>query len=195
MIATQCTRLIKFISLCRSKTNQGGSVFFKNICQYAHTIYKVIRILCLVTQAKDGYFLSLQLKCPQLRQNDFEAYDHLIVGASTWFDGELPTYWDELIPELETLDLKGKRVALFGLGDQVNYPDNFADGLGLLGDAFEKAGASLVGFTPTKDYSFNRSKALRGNEWCGLVLDFENQSEMTDGRIKAWCNRLRAELL
>ena len=127
--------------------------------------------------------------------NDFEAYDNLIIGVSTWFDGELPSYWDELIPELETLDLKGKRVALFGLGDQVNYPDNFADGLGLLGDAFEKAGASLVGFTPTKDYSFNRSKALRGNEWCGLVLDFENQSEMTDGRIKVWCDRLRAELL
>ena len=127
--------------------------------------------------------------------NDFEAYDNLIIGVSTWFDGELPTYWDELIPELETLDLKGKRVALFGLGDQVNYPDNFADGLGLLGDAFEKAGASLVGVNPTKDYSFNRSKALRGNEWCGLVLDFENQSEMTDGRIKAWCDRLRAELL
>lgn len=128
-------------------------------------------------------------------QNDFQAYDNLIVGASTWFDGELPTYWDEMIPEIESLDLKDKKVALFGLGDQIGYPDNFADGLGLLGDAFEKAGASLVGFTPTKDYSFNRSKALRGNEWCGLVLDFENQSEMTDGRIKAWCNRLRAELL
>ena len=37
--------------------------------------------------------------------NDFEAYDNLIIGVSTWFDGELPTYWDELIPELETLDL------------------------------------------------------------------------------------------
>ena len=35
-------------------------------------------------------------------QNDFEAYDYLIVGASTWFDGELPTYWDELLPELRT---------------------------------------------------------------------------------------------
>ena len=80
-------------------------------------------------------------------------------------------------------------------GNDFEAYDNFADGLGLLGDAFEKAGASLVGFTPTKDYSFNRSKALRGNEWCGLVLDFENQSEMTDGRIKAWCDRLRAELL
>ena len=131
----------------------------------------------------------------QAWQNDFAAYDCFIVGASTWFDGELPTYWDELIPELETLDLKGKRVALFGLGDQVNYPDNFVDGLGILGDAFEKAGAALVGFTPAKEYSFNRSKALRGNEWCGLVIDIENQSGRTDKRIKAWCDRLKTELL
>ena len=55
-------------------------------------------------------------------QNDFEAYDNFIVGASTWFDGELPTYWDELLPELRTLQLKGKKVAIFGLGDQVKYP-------------------------------------------------------------------------
>ncbi len=65
-------------------------------------------------------------------QNDFQAYDKLIVGASTWFDGELPTYWDEMIPEIESLDLKDKKVALFGLGDQIGYPDNFVDGLGIL---------------------------------------------------------------
>ena len=65
-------------------------------------------------------------------QNDFQAYDNLIVGASTWFDGELPTYWDEMIPEIESLDLKDKKVALFGLGDQIGYPDNFVDGLGIL---------------------------------------------------------------
>lgn len=33
----------------------------------------------------------------QAWQNDFAAYDCFIVGASTWFDGELPTYWDELL--------------------------------------------------------------------------------------------------
>ena len=35
-------------------------------------------------------------------KRDFEAYDHIIAGTSTWFDGELPTYWDEIIPELVT---------------------------------------------------------------------------------------------
>ena len=46
-------------------------------------------------------------------KRDFEAYDHIIAGTSTWFDGELPTYWDEIIPELVTLDLKNKKVAIF----------------------------------------------------------------------------------
>ena len=52
----------------------------------------------------------------QAWQNDFAAYDCFIVGASTWFDGELPTYWDELLPELRTMKLKGKKVAIFGCG-------------------------------------------------------------------------------
>ena len=59
----------------------------------------------------------------QAWQNDFAAYDCFIVGASTWFDGELPTYWDELLPELRTMKLKGKKVAIFGLGDQIRYPE------------------------------------------------------------------------
>lgn len=127
-------------------------------------------------------------------ENDFEAYDHLIVGASTWFDGELPTYWDELLPELQTLRLKGKKVAIFGLGDQVKYPDNFVDGMGMLADVFEKDGATLVGFTPIEGYSFNESRALRGDKWCGLVIDLDNQQELTDKRVKEWCKQIKGEL-
>ena len=125
--------------------------------------------------------------------DDFKSYDNLVIGVSTWFDGELPTSWDELIPELETLDLKGKKVALFGLGDQLNYPDNFVDGLGILGEAFEKAGAALVGFTPLENYTFNHSKALRNDKWCGLVIDVENQPKLTDKRVKEWCEMLKKE--
>ena len=74
----------------------------------------------------------------QAWQNDFAAYDCFIVGASTWFDGELPTYWDELLPELRTMKLKGKKVAIFGLGDQIRYPENFADGIGLLAEVLKR---------------------------------------------------------
>lgn len=126
-------------------------------------------------------------------QKEFQSHDRLIVGASTWFDGELPTSWDELMPEIESLDLKGKKVALFGLGDQVNYPDNFVDGMGILADAFEAAGATLVGFTSADGYTFGRSRALREGQWCGLVIDQENQSKLTAGRIEKWCEQLGKE--
>ena len=98
-----------------------------------------------------------------------------------------------MIPEIESLDLKDKKVALFGLGDQIGYPDNFVDGLGILAAAFEKAGAILVGFTSAEGYSFNHSRALRDGKWCGLVIDIENQSKLTDKRITDWCEQLKKE--
>jgi len=122
----------------------------------------------------------------QAWQNDFTAYDCFIVGASTWFDGEL-------LPELRTLNLKGKKVAIFGLGDQIRYPENFADGIGLLAEVFEGDGATLVGFTSSEGYTFERSRALRGDRWCGLVVDLDNQSEQAEKRIREWCEQVKKE--
>jgi len=126
-------------------------------------------------------------------QKDFEAYNFLIVGASTWFDGELPSYWDEIIPVLSTLDLKNKKVAIFGLGDQMNYPDNFVDGIGLLAKAFESAGAKLTGFTSTEGYQFSQSQAVKGDQFTGLAIDVENQPEKTEQRISDWVEKLKKE--
>ncbi len=126
-------------------------------------------------------------------QDDFKHYDLLIVGASTWFDGELPTYWDELLPELETLKLKNKKVAIFGLGDQVAYPDNFADGIGVLAEMFESNGAVIVGKTATEGYVFTASRALKDGFFQGLVLDFENQPELNEPRIRKWVDSLKNE--
>ncbi len=121
---------------------------------------------------------------------DFEKYTNIIVGASTWFDGELPTYWDEALPEVGSSRLKGKHVAIFGLGDQVNYPENFLDGVGLLAEAFEAAGATIVGQTEPDGFHFERSRALRNGKLLGLGIDIENQSDQTASRIKAWTDQL-----
>ena len=58
----------------------------------------------------------------ELTEEQFLVYDNLILSVPTWFDGELPNYWDEFVPALEELDLKGKKIAIFGLGDQKGYP-------------------------------------------------------------------------
>jgi flavodoxin I len=126
-------------------------------------------------------------------QKDFESFDCLIAGTSTWFDGELPSYWDEIIPVFKTLDFTNKKVAIFGLGDQVNYPDNFVDGIGLLAKAFQSAGATLVGFTSTDGYHFNHSQAVNGDYFYGLAIDIENQHNKTDERIHNWVDDLKKE--
>jgi flavodoxin II len=48
-------------------------------------------------------------------------YPLLMMGIPTWDFGELQEDWDEHWPDLQTLDFSGKRVALFGLGDQLGY--------------------------------------------------------------------------
>lgn len=126
-------------------------------------------------------------------RKDFEGYDNIILGTSTWFDGELPTYWDEILPDLTDLKLKGKKVAIFGLGNQVDYPENFVDGIGLLAETFESGGAVIVGQTSTEGYTFERSKALRDGKFLGLAIDIETQADKTDKRISDWVAQLKKE--
>lgn len=123
-------------------------------------------------------------------KEDFEKYDNIIIGVSTWFDGELPTYWDELIPELSDVVLKNKRIAIFGLGDQLNYPENFADGVGILAKKLTGLGAKLTGFTSSGGYRFEHSKALKDDQFQGLIIDVENQHDQTKERVKDWVKTL-----
>merc|ERR1712094_95275 len=72
--------------------------------------------------------------------------DALICGALTWHTGadeqRSGTAWDEfLYDRLPSLDLSGKKVAIFGLGDQGSYGDNFCDAAGELYDCFSAQGA------------------------------------------------------
>ena len=89
--------------------------------------------------------------------------------------------------------MKGKKVAVFGLGDQVNYPENFVDGIGILADFMVSSGATLVGKTSTEGYLFEQSRALRDGQFLGLAIDIENQSGQTHQRIKDWVEQLRKE--
>ncbi|NLJ06202.1 MAG: flavodoxin [Sphingobacteriales bacterium] len=143
--------------------------------------------------AEFGEELIDHLNAEEIRGDVFMKYNFLILGVPTWFDGELPNYWDEFVPELEDLDLRGKKIALFGLGDQVNYSENFGDGMGILGEILENCGAQLVGFTSSVDYEFEGSRALWGDLFCGLMIDQDNQAKLTPQRIKNWVQQIRKE--
>jgi flavodoxin I len=129
----------------------------------------------------------------EIDEDSFLSHKNMVLGVPTWFDGELPSYWDEFMPAIEQLKLKGKKVALFGLGDQVGYPENFVDGIGLLATALEDRGAKVIGLTSPEGYKYERSVALRDGQFLGLALDIENQAALTDDRIKAWVEQLKKE--
>ncbi len=71
------------------------------------------------------------------------AYDFLIIGCPTWNIGQLQDDWDNHFLELEAFDLIGKKIAIFGLGDQYGYPESFCDAIGILGRKFIAQGAEL----------------------------------------------------
>lgn len=125
-----------------------------------------------------------------LTEEKFLAYDQLILGVPTWFDGELPHYWDEFVPAMEDMDMKGKKVAIYGLADQVGYPENFADGVGILARLLRERGAEIVGMTNVENYTFESSHAIENGQFLGLVLDQENQARLSKKRIDNWLEDL-----
>jgi flavodoxin I len=44
-------------------------------------------------------------------------------------------------------------------------------------------------------YEFNKSKAIVNGEFVGLVLDQDNQSDLTEERLEEWLERVKPELL
>ena len=128
-----------------------------------------------------------------LTEKEFLSFENMILGVPTWFDGELPNYWDEFVPALEDLDLKGKTIAVFGNGNQKGYPENFVDGVGIMANLLERRGARIVGMTSANGFEFESSLALRSGMFAGLALDFENQASQINQRIKKWAEQLKQE--
>lgn len=158
---------------------------------YSFNTQKTSRAAKLIIEAfGDG--LS-EVNVEEATAKEFHSFDNYILGVPTWWDGELPNYWDEFVPDIEELDLKGKTFALYGAGNQKGYPENFVDAIGILGELMESRGGKLVGFTKNEGYEFERSRALRGNEFCGLPLDFENQARKVKPKIQEWVKQLKKE--
>lgn len=122
-------------------------------------------------------------------------YDFLIFGIPTWDYGELQEDWEEIWDELDSLDLSGKKIAIYGLGDQVGYPEWFLDAMGYLHSKLVHRGATPCGYWPRAGYVFEASKALTPDEqyFVGLALDDETEFQLSDARIQQWCAQIVAE--
>jgi len=125
-------------------------------------------------------------------------YDGLIIGAPTWHTGadteRSGTAWDDfLYGDLTSLDLKGKKVAVFGVGDQGGYADNFCDAMDELASCFKAQGADIVGSWSTDGYDHEESKSIDGGKFVGLPCDEDNQPELSEERAAAWVTQIKGE--
>ena len=62
-----------------------------------------------------------------------------------------------------------------------------------LHSAFVSAGAKVIGKTATDGYTYDDSKSVIDGKFCGLPLDEDNESELTDQRLNAWIQQIQSE--
>ena len=123
--------------------------------------------------------------------------ESLICCVPTWNTGadeaRSGTAWDDLAQDIPNQDFAGKPVAILGLGDSSGYSDFFCDAMEELYTAFLQSGAKMIGKVPTSDYTYDDSKSVIDGKFCGLPIDEDNESELTDERLSQWVQQINSE--
>ena len=88
---------------------------------------------------------------------EITGHDGLIVGSPTCHTGKddqnySTTWYDWLYRNLPSLDLQGKKVAVFGCSNQNSYNDYHCDAVGEIYDIFSVKGCKMYGMAYTDGY-------------------------------------------
>ncbi|CAN5262956.1 flavodoxin FldA [soil metagenome] len=136
-----------------------------------------------------------EVKCiDKAKADDLRACDLLILGGSTWGDGELTDDWVDFFPQLDQIDFTGKTVALFGVGDQVSYTYNFVSSMKLLYDKVVERGARVIACNVSVEgFEYAHSESVVDGTFIGLVIDEMNEPDLTPARIESWAKSVRQE--
>jgi len=119
---------------------------------------------------------------------------HSTIGAENWNDAAADNEWNRFFREVESKDDCKIIAASFGLGNQILYPDHFVDGLGIYKDEMDKLNIRTIGRWPTDGYKFTDSDGEKDGFFYGLALDVDNETKLTEERIKDWTNLIKKEI-
>ncbi len=127
----------------------------------------------------------------QASAEDINKYENIIfglstVGADSWTMDHTSDPWAHIVADLDKVEYSGKTFALYGLGNQVMYPNHFVDAMGVLGRELLRRGARIVGQQPVVDYDFEESQAVIDDHFIGLPLDEDTEPEKTPERLDKW---------
>ncbi len=157
---------------------------------YGSTTSNTSNVAKKILDSLGGENITL-LDIGSLDLSSLSEYSNLILGTSTWGLGDLQDDWDSIISQFSKVDLSGKTVALFGLGDAASYPDTFVDGMGIIFEAVKDRGCTVVGQIPTDGIEFDASRAIVDDKFVGLVIDEDNESNKTKDRISSWVELIK----
>ena len=69
------------------------------------------------------------------------------------------------------------------------------DGIGILAEVVLKNGGKVFGSWSTEGYDFDESLGVNPDgDFYGLVIDDDNQHEMTDERVDKWLSQIKPDL-
>lgn len=74
--------------------------------------------------------------------DELQDYDLILLGSSTWGDGELQDDFYDFDAEMTNIRLDGKKVAVFGCGD--SGMDDFCGAVTLIESRAKECGATIV---------------------------------------------------
>lgn len=124
--------------------------------------------------------------------SDVADYDVIILGASTWGAGDLQEDMAGFLDGLQSLDLEGKEVAIFGCGDE-SMADTFCNSVGEIYHRLHDTKAMFIAPFSNGDYRYDHSASDVNGMIVGLCIDNVNHPEKTEARVKAWCEEIKKE--
>ena len=126
--------------------------------------------------------------------DEIRDYPYYIIGTSTTGIGDLQDDWEGFLPSFIRLDLSGKKVAIFALGDSASYSSSFAESMKVVYDEIVDR-TTIVGQMPDEGYTYDDSMAVIGGMFVGLPIDEDNEYDMTGERLTAWVEKLKNEFI
>lgn len=160
---------------------------------YGSTEGNTERVATKIQEALGGEDVAAMHNVNSSSADDMEQYDYMILACPTWDIGVLQEDWDSFVDEIEDVDWGGKTVAYLGLGDADGYPDTFVDAPGIIHERIADSGVKVMGMWPTDGYDFEESKSVVDGKFLGLIIDEDNQSDLTDERVATWVAQLKSE--
>ena len=96
---------------------------------------------------------------------EMKDYDGIVLGSSTWGEGELQDDFVDFEEGMGKVKLESKKAAVFGPGDSEIYADSFCAAVDILEERLKNCGAEIVSGSLKIDGDVEAAALEKAREW------------------------------